>query len=522
MTLSINDKRTTETGNFVHSPFSQPTQETPIIALAQKNMPCAFPTLTSFNWDTVLSPQNFPRSLEDGHQLVTRAVKQLGMGIQPLREIPHEKRTFENTVKAYHDAMIKFDAVERLIRSERLIDDKTEGKADLLAGCIQEKEKVFSDSSTLEMFISFAEKTHQENLLSPWEWESLKGIIHSIEEKHLSTAMKEKFKQIKQIMQQKAGVAYAYLPGQCDSKILQAEKRELTFLTANLCIMPEANSMIYGGLLPYPVRIDAIAEELKHLNPDVMFLQEVYDVGALAELRTRLAPLYAHFYGNVPARLAGFSHESLFSSSGLAVISKFKLENVRFEPYTIMTHDDKPSGFDRLKVFGFDRNYGLFHCDVMNGQKVLAHFASTHENPFYADIRAKQTLQIIESFKSQALEHSQIPAILCGDLNIERGDLNEGGEQLIKEHFVDHYQGDGPTWYDFGNHWTRLWHKENAEKFLNPNPLPWTVDRSLLWAPWANNHPSFGMQIKRIPLHLLEQPELALTDHHGLLTRFTF
>jgi hypothetical protein len=188
-----------------------------------------------------------------------------------------------------------------------------------------------------------------------------------------------------------------------------------------------------------------------------------------------------------------------------------------------MTHDDKPSGFDRLKVFGFDRNYGIFHCNVMNGEETLVHFASTHENPFYADIREKQTLQIVKSFKEEAFKQPQVPLILCGDLNIERGDVNEGGEKLIAEYFADHYQNEGPTWYDFGNFWTRKWHKDDADKFLNTNPLPWTVDRSLLWAPWAKDHSSYSMEVKRVPLHTtVDTPELALTDHHGLLTRFSF
>ena len=280
--------------------------------------------------------------------------------------------------------------------------------------------------------------------------------------------------------------------------------------------------MIYGGLLPWRVRIDAIADKFKMLDPDILFLQEVYDVHALDALRDRLRHNYAHFYGNVTPKLCGFSHESLYPSSGLAVISKFRLVNVRFEPYRYVTHEDKPSGFDRLKVFGFDRNYGIFHCDVMNIQEKLAHIATTHENPFYADIREKQTQQIVESFQKETASNPKIPLILCGDLNIERGDMNEGGERLIKEHFIDLCKKEGPTWYEFGNHWAHKWHGTNAEKFLNPRPTPWMVDRSLLWQPCAVNHPSFSMEVDRVNMHDNVNPETALTDHHAVLTRFSY
>ncbi len=347
---------------------------------------------------------------------------------------------------AYHDLMTQFDAVERLIRSERLIHDKTPNKAELIELCMRRNDATFADQDLLGAFLDYADRMNQESLLSPVEWTCLNGILHSIKENGFPQEFAATLNRVRQAIEQRGGMPYTYLQGSCGSKALTGETREISFLTANLCVMPEANSMIYGGLLPWPVRIDAIAVRLKELDPDVMFLQEVYDVRALSALQVRLGSSYSHFYGNVPSRLQGFSHESLFSSSGLAVISKFKLENVRFEPYTSMTHEDKPSGFDRLRVFGFDRNYGVFHCDAMNGKETLAHFATTHENPFYADIREKQTKQIVESFEKEAESHPEIPAILCGDLNIEQHDLNEGGERLLRQHFADHYnKEDGPT-----------------------------------------------------------------------------
>jgi len=478
------------------------------------------PSLTSFDWNIVLGPENFPRTIQDGRKLVEKASNDLRNGIKALTDIPLQDRTFENTVMAYHDLMTDFDAVERLIRSERLISDQAEGKTELLAECIQEKEDTFSDVKLINAFISYAAKLHEtKSAISPAKWTSLKGIIYSIDSAHLPQESVTALESLKTAIKHRGGASHAYLPGACEEKVLPQGKKELSLLTVNLCLMPKANSMIYGGVLPWTARIDAIAEKLKALDADVVCLQEVYDVRALSELQKRLSPIYAHFYGNVPLTLCGFSHASLFASSGLAVISKCKID-LNFEPFTSITHEDKPSGFDRLKVFGFDRNYGIFHGYIRNGNQLLAHLAVTHENPFYADIRQQQTKQIVELFEQEAKSTPHTPRILCGDLNIEQKDLNEGGERLITDHFVDHYdKAGGPTWDDFGNHWCHKWHGENAGQFLNKNPLSWTVDRVLPWMPWAHEH-AYKMEVKRISMHG-DNPELALTDHHGLLARIT-
>ena len=500
--------------------------EDPFTTIVQDHMTPFDPTIeckkertftSSFNLDEFL--KSFPRNIEEGQKLLKQATNAEEKGIQKLLEIPEGEQTFDNIVMAYHDMMTSFDALERLIRSERLIADDAEGKQALLDQCIALKDEIFSHGALLSTFISFTNKMLTENVLSSVEWECLKGIIDSIQEKYVSSESLELLKQVKEGITQQKGTSFVYLQGAIDSKVVPESKKAFSFLTLNLCIMPEANSMIYGGILPWPVRMDAIAEEVTRLNPDILFLQEVYDVRAITELHKRLASSYAHFYGNVTPRLCGFSHNSLFASSGLAIISKFKLENVSFEPYSSITAEDRPSGFDRLRVFGFDRNYGIFHCDVMNGRETLAHMATTHENPFYVDIRENQTKQIVKSFAQRTDEHIKHPFILCGDLNIQQGDLSEGGERLIKENFVDKYTAGDPTWFEFGHYWHK-WLRD-VKKFIEAKDTPWTVDRSLLWSSWANKNP-YSMKVERVLMNDLQKPEEAVTDHHGIMTHFTY
>lgn len=461
--------------------------------------------------------ENFPRTLEDGQAMLSRATLHLMGAMQKMTEIPAWKKTFGNTVMEYHTQMTVFDSIERLIRSERLIHDETPGKAELLQECLRVKDQIFSDPRISGMFLSFAEKMPEERL-SPLEWQYLKGVIHSMKGDAVPSALLGQLYRVRHVIDRWQGTPFASLMGQAEPKMLTGKKKEFSFLSANLCMMTETTTMICGGVVPWPARIDALAEELRRLDPDMFFLQEVYDVQAIFELHRRLAPSYVHFYGNAPATLFGLSHESLLPASGLAVISKLPLENMRFEPFKIMTNR-RSSGFDRLNLFGFDRNYGIFHCDVTNGKEILAHVATTHENPFYADVREQQTQQIMELFAKEAAKDPTVPWILCGDLNIERGDLNEGGERLLRQHFMDHYQGDGPTWFDFGNFWFHKWHAD-PERYLNRNPQDWTVDRSLLWLPWASQHP-YTMRVERVPFHD-GNPVSALTDHHGIMTHFAW
>ncbi len=487
----------------------------------RKNRSYTFPTWDTFNIDEFLSPKIFPHTYEDGKLFVEEAIDTFNEGLQALIEMPELDWTFDSVVLQYHDLLTQFDAKERLIRSERLIVDETPGKQELLDRCTAIKNEAFSNLPLLSVFIAYAGK---ENDLSPLQKECLKGVINSIQEDVLPLALLEPLQQIKQKFAKNETVAFAYLRGDINSKVIDPSNKAFTYLTSNLCLMPETSSMIYGGLLPWPLRIDAIVEKIKQLDADILFLQEVYDVRAIFELHKRLQDTYAHFYGNITPRLCGFSHTSLYSSSGLAIISKFKLENVRFEPYTVITSDEKipgyehVPGYERLLSFGFDRNYGVLHCDVLNGNDILAHFATSHENPFFANVREKQTAQIVGSIASKAKSYSRYPFILAGDLNIERGDLKEGAERLIKEHFIDPYSG-GYTWNDFNDYWHK-WLRD-VKKFIEAKHTPWTCDRSLLWSDWAQqNH--YSMKTERIIMCDREDPEKALSDHHAILTSFAY
>jgi len=470
------------------------------------------PRLGKFCWDIVLSPENFPRTVQDGYRLVEKAIDTLRNGINELIAMPPSKRTFDNLVMAYHDLVTDFDAVGHLIRSDYLILNQAREKDALAAQCVQAKKALFSHVHLINVFIEYTKGINRRPILAPVQKTLLKDIILSINEADLSKKVAESVRHCKQIVDAWGSEPYLYLQGSCDTKVLPEGTKALSLFTVNLCLMPKTNSMIYGGVLPWSIRIDAIAEKLKALDADVVCLQEVYDVRVLSELCTRLSSVYAHFYGNVPLKLSGFTHESLIPSSGLALISKFEIHNLTFTPFTATMHEEISSRFGG--------NYGILRGNIMNEGEALAHLAIVHESPLSAGLRLQQTKEIIALFTEKAQQNADIPCILCGNLNVAQSDPNDESNWFLKMHFIDHYNpDDGPTRDDFGDYWHRKWHGENVEKRLNPKP-PATVDRVLSWAAWTHGH-SHKMMVKRISMHR-ETPVLALTDHHGLFASLTY
>ncbi len=473
-----------------------------------------------------MSPEVFPDTLEKASGCIERAYSDLKHDIDALLDISEDKRTFNNTIMAYHRTMLAFDTAERMIRSERLLPDETPGKMELLQKCVEIKNQVFSDPRLLRLFISYAEKmlSSSENL-SSLQWEYLKGQIKSIQPQHLSIELGKTWQNVTEKLAVKDGASYEYLQGNIASKVLSGQKRDISLLTLNLCFMPLTTSMWHGGFVPWPDRMDRIAMKLKEINADILCLQEVYDEHALNAFKNQLGDSYAHFYGNITPRLFGLDHQSLRFPSGLAVISKFALENVRFEPYSTTTLD-KPSGCDRLNLFRFDQGYGLFHFDVMNDKEKLVHVGATHLNPFFAEVRESQMNDILAVYQKMDKENGGVPLILCGDLNVEKNDASEGGDRLIKQAFEDPDHSGLPSNVDFNDYWLR--YKRDLEEFKKRNHVFWTIDRVMPWKSPSITLPS--IKIEHIPMNALEKPHQEkkalsreqfenqlLSDHDGIL-----
>jgi len=80
---------------------------------------------------------------------------------------------------------------------------------------------------------------------------------------------------------------------------------------------------LWGGVLPWELRIDGIVEQIKTQDPDVVCLQEVFDETAATALYEKLRDQYRHFYINIGPRNFGLHESSLGISSGLFVASKY-------------------------------------------------------------------------------------------------------------------------------------------------------------------------------------------------------
>lgn len=296
---------------------------------------------------------------------------------------------------------------------------------------------------------------------------------------------------------------FTYLRGEADNKILQ--EKSFSVLNLNTCLMPGDLARIFGGMRPWEKRIDPLAEKLRLIDADVICLQEVFVEEAAHTLYTKLKDHYAHFYISIGERILGFSLNSLGLTSGLFIASKFPIESPSFQSFPEL--DFRPA-------------YGFFDFAIYSEGKIFAHIYNAHLHPLdFQDIRTTQLAQILERMQSdcQKMGQTAVPHLLCGDLNIPWGS-DEPSENLIQDHFYDAYnQGrteitaDDMTCTDYFSSCY-----QSTKDQISSRQDGQILDYALL----LKQHPPIDlhMETKRISMYTLQDPEHALTDHHGLLS----
>ena len=114
---------------------------------------------------------------------------------------------------------------------------------------------------------------------------------------------------------------YSYFRG---TGVEQPEAR--TLFQLNVCC-PPIDSRTFGGVVPWRLRIDALAAHIRDSGADLVCLQEVYDRKAADALIARLGGEYAHIFYDIGPQSYGCN------CSGLMVLSKAPLKNVDFRWY---------------------------------------------------------------------------------------------------------------------------------------------------------------------------------------------
>jgi endonuclease/exonuclease/phosphatase family metal-dependent hydrolase len=140
--------------------------------------------------------------------------------------------------------------------------------------------------------------------------------------------------------------AYLYCSGKAPEKTLPTD-RIFSILSWNVCCVGGGYPITDGGVLPWPARIERIADTIRRQDADVVCLYETFDLRAACHLRDRmLASGYVHCYYNIAPRGLGVN-------SGILVASKYGLRNPEFTPFPVGTLVGRTKSATK-GVFGFD------------------------------------------------------------------------------------------------------------------------------------------------------------------------
>jgi endonuclease/exonuclease/phosphatase family metal-dependent hydrolase len=386
-----------------------------------------------------------------------------------------------------------------LTSSEEAVRAKGEKAAEELS---RELFQLCKDQEALGIVLAYAEQVNRNpNLITPSQKGWLKSLLETAAES--STPLQQKAEGVLGELSKQAILNYTYQKGEAKEKVLPEDKR-VAIINWNVCFFHYDLSMLFGGVLPWQVRIDRVAEEVRRQDADLVCLQEVFSQEAAEQLYQKLKGEYAHFYINIGPKLCGFDLFALGIPSGLFVASKYPLGNPVFTPF------DKNQ---TPKV----RGYGFFTCEILSENRPFAVLTTTHLHPGndVEDVRfrERQVNAILESLKAKA--SNGIPSFLCGDLNIERD-----GETYKKltQGFINNYEGPDWTCCELRNYWWRA--GQNAQLFEQLGlELEW-VDYFMRLKEAAHHLQSVKTRI--VPVNNPSQPQNALSDHQLMHTIITF
>lgn len=252
----------------------------------------------------------------------------------------------------------------------------------------------------------------------------------------------------------------------------------ITLLTLNIWGAPYAKHR--------PARIQAIAEKITRLNPDILLFQEVYLPNNRQDLISRLEDKwqYHHYF---PSALIG---------SGLLTMSKFPIVETTFHKFRMsgkpeaLKHGDYYAG----KGIGLTRiNTADGLIDVYNCHP-HAQYEPHDDNDYaiYTDTNLYEAAHFIDSHSGAS------PVILAGDLNVRP---DQSGYRIITQlgALVDAYQ---------------YQHQQHSLTFSSQNPYVESSDQCLDYIMLRN------IGLSSITLTMNERligQALTYSDHYGLL-----
>lgn len=394
--------------------------------------------------------------------------------LEKFKSIPSSKRTFENTVLSWNQMMetLWTKTVELAFLSKAVEDPAALNRAQKeLIFLIAKLQGASRDKENLQIFIDFA-NSPQGAKLSPPEAYELSQLLATGDF----------------AWEKKNMLPYQELKG----KAKPINNKTITVLNWNVCFFPSNLSLFFGGVLPWPERIENVAKMILSNKPNLVCLQEVFSKEAALKLYELLKDNYAYFYIHIGVKPFGFNPDLFGMSSGLFIASNYKLENPTYVPFN-----------DTSRSHG----YGFFVANIDTLTIISTHLTPGTETTDQS-IRSAQMNQILK-FADDHLASNHI--FLCGDLNIES--KSPEYNKIVFPNFDDYSNNLGWTCLELSDFW---WKARQNVKVFNSLKIPKeTIDYVL-----KIKGPALVLDVstKLIQANNPKAPQDALSDHQALFS----
>ncbi|MBX9923703.1 MAG: endonuclease/exonuclease/phosphatase family protein [Rhabdochlamydiaceae bacterium] len=442
-----------------------------------------------------------PQSCEAMESYTQNALQNLESAVEKF--LHSEIRDFEHTILQWHEILAHAFSNQQVLTGTASTENKScaQFHAQKIGEAMQQ---AMENPAVLQVLLEFAEKHSSKDSLSPLQRTYVFNVIKSINTNLLSPDLKDKVESLQQTLSSQTKLAYTHLKGKGSAK---KDAKTLSVLSFNTCCLWDMLPMIWGGILPWELRIDELAKKIKEQNADLICFQEIFDFKASTALYEKLKGSYKYFYINIGPRNFGLSPGSFGLSSGLFVASRYEIQKPKF----IAFGKNSPP----------ERTYGFFFGNLLHQEQVIAQFVTTHLQPFNSSEgkswRNKQIKQILTFMRSQ--EPINVPFLLCGDLNTEWRS-KEPAESLLSQNFYNSYRPSDKTLKtrtcaDYTNYWWK--DQRDIKKF---RAKPEIIDYCLLLQKTNKQgiEKKFPMKTQIISMSKPHLPEKALSDHQAVMT----
>lgn len=404
------------------------------------------------------------------------------------------------------EIMLNMATITQTKRIEKSLSDVVDQAAYTISQAYLEN--VGDSKQMAQSFEGYAMR-HLNDAITPFDMYYLQRIADGYDHKIWAS---QSLRSISQALSKKPSEPFATYVSQTSPK--RGDGQSFTVFTANVIFMPGDFTYYFGGIRPWPERIEALTEKLISLDADVLALQEVFDELGARALVDHLKNTYTYFYYDIGPHYFGLDLEKNGINSGLFLASKYPIANPKFTRYVVPNMQEA--------VYK-----GFFEVDILSQGQTIGHIVTTHLQPFddkdSQQVRREEIEAIVDALEATA--DRSIANLLVGDINIDWGP--EYAASPLPKHFFDPYNKNRDmttrtvpvsesTLTDYFE--TYLWNPDKQDS-LDPYGESRICDYALLFIPSdaPNTASDYTLTSTLVPLQSVEHRETALSDHQGLL-----